>query len=113
MGIVLAPIVVLTITSSKIVQFAGDWASLPCPLIAERKKTSLHTCTYLFWWKYSIYYLGMKHYVWIVKEPVMVVAITSSKIVQLTWNLASLPCPSKEEHKKHHFTHVPTGIRRG
>ena len=42
----------------------------------------------------------------IVLEPSMVLAVTPSKIVHFIWYWASLPCPSKGVHKKHHFTTV-------
>jgi hypothetical protein len=43
----------------------------------------------------------------IVQEMIVVLAITSSKIVYFVWSWSSQPYPSKEEYKKHHYTHVP------
>jgi hypothetical protein len=49
-------------------------------------KTLLDRLTFLFRWRYTISYLWRKQYVWIVMEPTMVLAITSSKIVQFAWD---------------------------
>jgi predicted metal-binding protein len=105
MGIVLAPILVLAITSSKIVQFAWDWASLPCPSKAEHKKHHF-TTVHPFFGEDTAFLTCGGNSMGIVQAPIVVLAITSSKIVQFAGDWASLPCPSIAEHKKYHFTTV-------
>jgi hypothetical protein len=105
MGIVQAPIVVLATTSSKIVQFAWDWASLSCPSKAEHKKHHF-TTVHPFFGGVTAFLTYGGNSMGIVQEPILVLAITSSKIVQFAWDWASLPCPSKAKHKKHHFTTI-------
>jgi hypothetical protein len=61
MWIVLEPTMVSVVTPSKIVHLILNWASLPCPSKGVHKKH--HLLTFLFWWKYSIAYIRMKHYV--------------------------------------------------
>jgi hypothetical protein len=73
--------VVLATTSSKIVQFAGDWASLPCPLKAQHKKYHFMT-VHPFFGGVTAFLTYGRNSMGIVQEPILVLAITSSKIVQ-------------------------------
>jgi hypothetical protein len=94
---------VSAVTPSKIDHFILYWASFPCPSKGVHKKHHL-TAKPSFFGGDTAFLTSGGNSMWIVLEPSMVLAITSSKIVHFILYWTSLPCPSKGVHKKHHLT---------